>query len=46
MSTLNFGNMEVFGSELGILMMVIVMVMTMLAVEHHLFGAELNIFRQ
>ena len=33
--TLSLGNMELFGSELGILMMVIVMVMTMLAVEHH-----------
>ena len=44
MSTLSLGNMELFGSELGILMMVIVMVMTMLAVEYHLFGVELNIF--
>ena len=41
--TLSLGNMELFGSELGILMMVIVMVMTMLAVEHHLFGVEMNI---
>ena len=35
--TLNFGNMELFESELGILMV-------MTAVKHHLFGVELNIF--